>query len=1115
MGIGSRERGRGPAGWVCVALVVAVASATAGTARAFDFLDGKIEAHGYFESQIRGISDDFGSTFDLTQWYNILNVEIDLNIAPGGFGPFDSVTGFIRAEVRYDCVWTRACGLSHSTDVFGDRSEFLPQRLSQSLDPGFSGTTRATDPAFRQPFGRIATEQVYPADPANMLPNQVVVPFRGFNVVPSIDTLYGVRAIVNGVDYFPALYTFQRFNSYGFALRNIRGTEDLFGTQVMPWDPKDDIDPFSTLRDRVNPFNPNERNPETGLAGATNLPYRPAPNFLANQGPDDQAQGIYYPSPAYARYIRDGGSDRFQQNFSQEELAWNRGASQTQTKELKEAYLDIDMLVGRLFIRLGRQAIVWGKTELFATTDQFNPTDLALASLPRLEESRIPVWALRAIYSFYEVGPLQDVRLELAMDLDTFYPADIGRCGEPYTPNPACNKTFGLLGHGISGLGIAGEDRPPNWWESSEGIQAGVRVEFRWERFSFALVDFWNYEKLPYSKRLTTYARNVDPQTGRPRRMGATGSCTTGAEPSCLQPGNDALQNTSVNQQYFSFVCSASVGFNSLDRSVCAQSVLTSQAFTALPFASVAQLLSLLYAGAPQGIAVVSNPSFIGTDSRAPLVSLSIDPADAAKNGSAAAGPTGFFAASALNPVLNFALPGFAANHNQFQTTAQVLSVQQQALLGCGPFYGTSCDGGANQVSNTAAPGGIDLMNAEASALVQSWLGFDGSTVAGIPATDASVAQPGTVGFRGGPICTRVLPDGSVGMLPGCRGPGDPGYDPAVDGGDPSAVSIGFPAGIGPVPGLGNPALGPIAFTQGHPFTGQTWRSEMAALSWNLQAVLVAFSDRRGDPGVPDQLGFDPSDAYRTDGCSFAAPWYCSAVSALWAVIGNQRNDLKAAGNVRFGRRDFVWHGGGEVVLSYQRRNTLGFSVDFAEDTTKSNWSLEFTWVNRQPFDDGNQFDGITRSSTYNLTVSVDRPTFVNFLNESRTFFINSQWFFQYIPDYRRSFADNGPWETLFTFTVNTGYFQDRLLPSMTWVYDVQSNSGAVLPQISYRFTESVQLTFGMALFWGRYQAKTYPIAPVSLPNQVGRRAYTLWQENGLSVIRQRDEAFMILRWTF
>ena len=76
----------------------------------------------------------------------------------------------------------------------------------------------------------------------------------------------------------------------------------------------------------------------------------------------------------------------------------------------------------RLWVRAGRQNIVWGKTELFRTTDQFNPVDLALASLPSLEESRIALWSVRGVWSFYDIGPLEDVRLELAANL-----ADIER----------------------------------------------------------------------------------------------------------------------------------------------------------------------------------------------------------------------------------------------------------------------------------------------------------------------------------------------------------------------------------------------------------------------------------------------------------------------------------------------------------------------------------------------------------------------------------------------------------------------------------------------------------------------------------------------------------------
>jgi len=210
-----------------------------------------------------------------------------------------------------------------------------------------------------------------------------------------------------------------------------------------------------------------------------------------------------------------------------------------------------------------------------------------------------------------------------------------------------------------------------------------------------------------------------------------------------------------------------------------------------------------------------------------------------------------------------------------------------------------------------------------------------------------------------------------------------------------------------------------------------------------------------------------------------------------------------------------VWAQGGEAVISYQKRNVLGFSMDFAEDVTKTNWGTEFTWVRNNPFSDQNKFGGVNKTEALNFTVSVDRPTFINFMNQSRTFFFNSQLFFSYVPGYHNSFTSNGPWNVFATFTAQTGYFQDRLLPGITFVYDVQSESGAALPSVTYSFTESFSATFGFALFWGRYEGKDLPLNPLAPSNQAGAWAYRSWVENGLAVIRDRDEVYMRLRYTF
>jgi len=140
------------------------------------------------------------------------------------------------------------------------------------------------------------------------------------------------------------------------------------------------------------------------------------------------------------------------------------------------------------------------------------------------------------------------------------------------------------------------------------------------------------------------------------------------------------------------------------------------------------------------------------------------------------------------------------------------LTADQQALLGCGPDWGTDCDAE-----------GIDLTKAATSVLLQSF--------------------PGIVG---GPIAVR-----------GARGPGDPGYDPSVDGSADGLVQ---------------------------PFTSTPFASEMAALSWNMLMTLVAFS-QAPDPDAVAPGEFDPNDPLGTEPgqCSYAQPQYCAAVQCLIA----------------------------------------------------------------------------------------------------------------------------------------------------------------------------------------------------------------------------------------
>ena len=473
-----------------------------GVARALEFFDGDIQIHGYGEVQMRAIQEGFdpSNKMDLSQWYWVLNVEVELDLIKESLGPIDEVSGFVRAEVRYDCVWRRGCGTMRSADAYGNRSKRLPERLSDSRKNGFIGTRDPAPYADKRkrtliPYGQRTDEWAVPmslgglnTDPPTPVPGNRKLAriwnvaaigelfFAGtgrdgeFDDVEALedhadilrriddlrDSLEEVddphelfEDIARHVDLLgvddPGLFIMHDFLDYRFGMSKVDGVTGGNGTRVFgPWRPKDKVPKRPALNTYPNPYRVDDINPFLGTRGAGELPFRPGPFFAwyDSKAPVDAARGLYYPNAGVRPLLdrsRFGNQDL---NFSQTDLEWNHGASQRQTRELKEAYLDIDMFEYRLWLRVGKQTIVWGKTELFRAQDQFNPQDLGLASLPSLEESRIGLWSLRAIYSFYDIGPFQDVRLEGAFNFDKFQPLDIGVCGEPYSPPVSCAKAM-------------------------------------------------------------------------------------------------------------------------------------------------------------------------------------------------------------------------------------------------------------------------------------------------------------------------------------------------------------------------------------------------------------------------------------------------------------------------------------------------------------------------------------------------------------------------------------------------------------------------------------------------------------------------------------------------
>ncbi|MEB2343605.1 MAG: hypothetical protein OZ948_02565, partial [Deltaproteobacteria bacterium] len=72
------------------------------------------------------------------------------------------------------------------------------------------------------------------------------------------------------------------------------------------------------------------------------------------------------------------------------------------------------------------------------------------------------------------------------------------------------------------------------------------------------------------------------------------------------------------------------------------------------------------------------------------------------------------------------------------------------------------------------------------------------------------------------------------------------------------------------------------------------------------------------------------------------------------------------------------------------------------------------------------------------------------------------------------------------------------------------------LPQVVYRFNESFSATVGANFFFGREQFVNSPISELRAgQNRTGDHAYEEAAENGLAVLRDRDEIYLTLRYTF
>lgn len=178
---------------------------------------------------------------------------------------------------------------------------------------------------------------------------------------------------------------------------------------------------------------------------------------------------------------------------------------------LREAYVDASLPIfdKSLNFRIGKQQVVWGRTDLFRVLDVINPVDYSRNNIyDELEDIRIPMWIFNVEYRNGAVGIFDDFNVQFIWNFDKFRPNKLGQAG---TPNQILNAgsffrgmrnlwdnggtvsnfAFGMVttDFGPGQIGLRDVEMPA--WDL-KNTQAGVKVEGVLKDFGWSL-NYYNY----------------------------------------------------------------------------------------------------------------------------------------------------------------------------------------------------------------------------------------------------------------------------------------------------------------------------------------------------------------------------------------------------------------------------------------------------------------------------------------------------------------------------------------------------------------------------------------------------------------------------------------------
>jgi hypothetical protein len=223
---------------------------------------------------------------------------------------------------------------------------------------------------------------------------------------------------------------------------------------------------------------------------------------------------------------------------------------------------------------------------------------------------------------------------------------------------------------------------------------------------------------------------------------------------------------------------------------------------------------------------------------------------------------------------------------------------------------------------------------------------------------------------------------------------------------------------------------------------------------------------------------------------------------------------------------------GGQTHIDYKQAHTSGMAIDYFEPRSGVVFRIESSITFEELVNNTRKADWVDESDVMRWSIGLDRPTFIPWLNKSRTFFLSMQifdtWYIDHEGDKNTGyFVDEHNFITTFFFIGN--YMRDTLKPVGFLVWEETANSWTAGLNLEWLIDNHWSVKGGLHTIWGGDNNYTHDSGPFSsfiVPGGDGGRvpgapAYPYQNSvfgvarEGIGALRDNDELFLNLKYQF